>query len=269
MNKVFSPQNTTQNLVQICSQLRRYILESTTNAGSGHPTSSLSSVEIMASLMFGGFFDENCDKLIFSKGHACPLLYSIYTTNGQLSYLELMTLRQFGSRLEGHPTMKLPFVEAATGSLGQGLGVATGICIAQKMLNTGKTFVLLGDSEMAEGSNWEALMLASHQNLDNLVAIVDVNRLGQRGETMFGSNAQNYADKLTAFGCETIIIDGQDLVECSNALKVLTNSTSGKPKAIVCKTQKGAGISFLADKENWHGKVLNKEQLELALAELN
>jgi transketolase len=260
--------NNTQTLPQIVKQIQKYILEATTNAGSGHPTSSLYGVEIMTALMFGGFFDPNFDKLIFSKGHACPLLYSIYTVSGQISYEELMTLRQFGSRLEGHPTMKLPFVEAATGSLGQGLGVATGICIAQKMAKIGKTFVLLGDSEMAEGSNWEALMLASHRNLDNLVAIIDVNRLGQRGETMFGNDTQNYADKLTAFGCETLVINGQNLAECIEALEKIQNSTTGKPKAIICKTQKGAGISFLADQTGWHGKVLNQEQLELALNEL-
>ena len=269
MKTTFSYQNNLETLSQICIQLRKYILESTAAAGSGHPTSSLSAVEIIGSLMFGGFFDSKIDRLIFSKGHACPLLYSVYTVNGEISYEELMTLRQFGSRLEGHPTMRLPFTEAATGSLGQGLGVATGICIAQKLLGKGKTFVLLGDSEMAEGSNWEAFMLASYRNLENLVAIVDVNRLGQRGETMFGDNAQNYADKLTAFGCETVVIDGQNLAECFQALKTLANSNNKKPKAIVCKTQKGAGISFLADQTGWHGKALNKEQLVLALAELN
>ncbi len=200
--------------------IRYYILSCTTKAGSGHPTSSLSAADLMAGLMFGGFFRfdpaqpklPNNDRLIFSKGHASPLFYALWAAAGQITEEELMTYRAFGSPLEGHPTPRFRYAEAATGSLGQGLSVGVGMALNGKYLDKlpYRTFVLLGDSEMAEGSVWEALQISSFYKLDNLVGIIDVNRLGQRGETMFGWNVEAYAERVRAFGWETVAIDGHD-----------------------------------------------------------
>jgi len=270
-----------QNLESLARLVRYNILVSTTAAGTGHPTSSLSSTDLLSSLFFNGHFQANLnnpknpknDRLIFSKGHASPLLYSLYAVAGKISQPELLTLRKFGSILEGHPTMDFEYTEAATGSLGQGIGVAVGIAINSKMeAKKGnkeyKTYVLLGDSETAEGSVWESMAIASHYKLNNLIAIIDVNRLGQRGETMDGWNTSIYEAKCQAFGWETWVIDGHNLDEINRAYTEILASKSHKPKVIIAKTKKGAGISFLEDKEGWHGKVLDKEQLESALAEL-
>ncbi|OGH82485.1 MAG: transketolase [Candidatus Magasanikbacteria bacterium RIFCSPLOWO2_12_FULL_47_9b] len=257
--------------------VRYYILISTTAAGSGHPSSSLSAADIMTALFFGGFFRAdlnnpdapNNDRLIFSKGHASPLFYALYAAAGKISEEELQTLRQFDSRLEGHPTLRFPYTEAATGSLGQGLSVGVGMAVNAKFLDhlSYRTYVLLGDSEMAEGSVWEALAWASFRNLDNIVAIVDVNRLGQRGETMEGHEVGIYQQRAEAFGWHVIAIDGNDMAECVAALKQ-AGETQGKPVLILAKTLKGKGISFIEDKEGWHGKPLSKEDLARALPEL-
>ncbi len=182
-----------EHLKKLATLMRYHILTMTTQAGSGHPTSSLSATELMAGLMFGGIFrydldnpkHPNNDRLIFSKGHATPLFYTLWAMAGKLTAAELMTYRHFGSPLEGHPTMSFPYTEAATGSLGQGLSIGLGIALNAKYLDKlpYTTYVLLGDSEMAEGSQWETMQLAAHYKLDNLVGILDVNRLGQRGET--------------------------------------------------------------------------------------
>src|SRR3989344_5378267 len=191
---------------QLAKLIRHHILTMTTTAGSGHPSSSLSATDLMTTLMFGGFFQydiknpehPNNDRLIFSKGHASPLFYALWAIAGGIPTDELNTLRKFGPRLEGHPTMKFPFTEAATGSLGQGLSIGVGMALNAKYLDKlpYKTYVLLGDSELAEGSNWEAMQLAAYYKLNNLVALLDVNRLGQRGETMYGHDMENYRLKV-------------------------------------------------------------------------
>src|SRR5208283_492014 len=212
-----------EQLERLAKLVRYFILVSTTEAGSGHPTSSLSAADLLVGLMFGGFFrfdtDDprlpNNDRLIFSKGHASPLLYSLWAAAGEISEQELMTYRKFGSVLEGHPTVAFRYAEAATGSLGQGLSIGLGMALNAKYLDKlpYRTYVLLGDSEMAEGSNWEAIQVAAHYKLDNLVGIIDVNRLGQRGETMYGWDVEAYAERVCAFGWEAVVVDGHNFGE--------------------------------------------------------
>ena len=264
------------NLEKISRLVRYYILISTTKAGSGHATSSLSAVELLVGLMFSGIFRyrvgdpsyPNNDRLIFSKGHAAPLLYSLWAAAGKVSQEELLTIRKFTSPLEGHPTREFPYTEAATGSLGQGLSIGVGLSLNAKYLDKlpYRTYVLLGDSEMAEGSNWEAMQLAAFYKLDNLVGIVDVNRLGQRGETMYGFDLENYRRKCEAFGWESLVINGHSLEEVVKAYQQAT-SIKDKPVMIIAKTIKGKGVSFLEDKEGWHGKALSEDQLKQALTE--
>jgi len=266
-----------QQLEALVKLVRYFILKSTTAAGSGHPTSSLSAVELMVGLMFGGVFlfdfanpeSPVNDRLIFSKGHASPLFYALYAAAGKISEDGLMTLRKFGSRLEGHPMPAFPYTEAATGSLGQGLSVGAGMALAAKRFDRtdARVYVLLGDSEMAEGSVWEAIQWAGHERLDNLIGIIDVNRLGQSGETMLGRDAEGYAARVTAFGWETRVIDGHDMKEVIESLSHEAVE-AGKPTMIVAKTVKGKGVSFLEDKEGWHGRALSREELEKALEEL-
>jgi transketolase len=272
-----------QELTEIAQLLRYYSLVSTTAAGSGHPTSSMSAADIMATVMFGGFFQtdlENTsnpenDRLIFSKGHASPLFYAIYAAAGKITEDELKDLRKFDSPLEGHPTLRFPYTEAATGSLGQGLGVGVGYALNSKMeakkgAREYNTWVLLGDSEMAEGSVWEAMQLASYYKLNNLVAIIDANRLGQRGETMYGHDVENFAHKSSSFGWDTYLVDGHDIETLIETFHAINDEESNPeaPKMIVCQTLKGKGVSFLEDKDNWHGKALSPEELEKALPEI-
>lgn len=265
-----------QQWTNLAQQLRVDSIRCTTTAGSGHPTSSMSAADLMAVLLtsylrydFDNPQNPNNDHLIFSKGHASPLLYSLYKAAGAITDEELMTLRKFGSRLEGHPTPILPWVDVATGSLGQGLPIGVGVALAGKYLDKlpYHVWVLLGDSEMAEGSQWEALDHASYYKLDNLVAIIDVNRLGQRGETMHGWNTTLYAERAEAFGWNAIVIDGHNFEEINQAFAraVLTN---GIPTVIIARTIKGKGVSFLENVNGWHGKALSKEQEEQALQEL-
>ncbi len=265
-----------KKLSEIARLVRYNILISTTAAGSGHPSSSLSATDIMTTLMFGGFFRadlkhpeyNNNDRLIFSKGHAAPLFYALYAAAGMVTSEEMQQLRKFGARLEGHPTMRFPFTEAATGSLGQGLSIGVGMAINAKYLDKldYKTYVLMGDSEMAEGSIYEAMELAIYYKLNNLVAIVDVNRLGERGETMVGYDTNVYQKKAEAFGWEAIVIDGHNLEDIKNAFTKAKKSA--KPVMIIAKTIKGKGVSFMENKEGWHGKAMNEEQLGLALKEI-
>lgn len=256
--------------------VRKLCLTSTSEAGSGHPTSCLSATDL-TTVLFEKYFsydlknqyNPNNDRLVFSKGHAAPLLYALFALSGGLPIEELKTLRKFGSRLEGHPTHFFPFAEAATGSLGQGLSIGAGIALSGKKDNRDfKTYVLLGDGELAEGSVWEALNFSSYYKLDNLIAIVDVNRLGQSQETMFGHKVKQYVDRFSAFGWEVKEINGHNLEEIIKAFDLAINNKSKKPFAIIAKTKKGKGISFLEDKDGWHGKPLNKEDLEKALKEL-
>ncbi len=264
------------NIKELAKLVRYYCLVSTTKAGSGHPTSSLSAVDIMVALMFGGNFkfdlenpkNPNNDRLIFSKGHASPLFYSLYAAAGKVSEEELLTLRTFGSRFEGHPTLEFPYTEVPTGSLGQGLSVGLGMALNAKLEKRDyKTFVLLGDSEIAEGSVWEAMGLASYYKLNNLVGILDVNRLGQRGETMLGDNTETYQKRVEAFGWKTIVIDGHNFEEIASAYQHVRLSAD-QPFMIIAKTLKGKGVSFLEDKDSWHGKALSQEELEKALVEI-
>jgi transketolase len=262
---------------RLAQQLRIDSIRCTTEAGSGHPTSSMSAADLMAVLLvkhlrydFAKPQNPNNDRLIFSKGHACPLLYSMYKAAGAITDEELLTLRKFGSRLEGHPVPQiLPWVDVATGSLGQGLPYGVGIALADQYIDrlSYRTFVLLGDSEMAEGSVWEALSLASYYKLENLIAILDMNRLGQRGETELGWNSKAYAARASAFGWHTIEIDGHDYAQIERAYEEAL-AVKGQPSFIIAKTEKGHGCSLVANKDGWHGKPLSKEQAVEAIKEL-
>lgn len=255
--------------------VRKWCLISTTEAGSGHPTSCLSAADL-ATVLFDKFFtydiknsrNPNNDRFVLSKGHAAPLLYTLFAMSGMFPLKELMNLRKFTSDLEGHPTPRLSFVDAATGSLGQGLSVGCGLAYALRaeIRNSPRVYVLLGDGEMAEGSVWEAANFASYYSLNNLTAIVDVNRLGQSQETMFGHAINEYAKRFASFGWEVKTINGHNFDEIEDAFSQAQKSK--KPFAIVAKTKKGKGISILEDKDGWHGKPLKKEELEKALEEL-
>lgn len=266
-----------QQLTKISKLIRTLILEMTHQAGSGHVTSSLSAVELMTSLMFGGQFtfdlenpnSPHNDKLLFSKGHAAPLLYALWAAAGSLEPEELLTLRQLNSRLQGHPTMSFPFTLAPTGSLGQGLGIAAGIAYYHARINPSpaKTYVLLGDSEFSEGSNWEALAWAAHHKLTNLVVIVDVNGLGQQTPSLLGLDIDQYVHSVSALGWATQLINGHDIGEINTTYKQIPQEQS-KPTIIFAQTIKGKGVSFLENQVEWHGKALNNEQVNQALQEL-
>ena len=264
-------------LERIAKLIRYWSLVSTTEAGSGHPTSSLSAADLMTGLLFGGTFrfdaddpkHPNNDRLIFSKGHASPLFYSLWLAAGKVTGDEMMTLRKFNSPLEGHPTPAFTYTEAATGSLGQGLSIGVGMALNAKYIDKlpYRTYVLLGDSEMAEGSQWEAMEIAAYYKLDNLVGIIDVNGLGQRGETMYGHDLDVYKKKVSAFGWEPIVIDGHHLPEILTAFEQ-AGHIYDKPVMIIAKTEKGKGVSFIEGKNGWHGKALKKDELVRALEEL-
>ena len=262
---------------KLAQQLRIDSIRCTTEAGSGHPTSAMSAADLMAVLM-GKYLKydfknpqlANNDRLIFSKGHACPLLYSMYKAAGAITDAELLTLRKLGSRLEGHPIPQvLPWVEVATGSLGQGLPDAVGIGLAGKYVDKipYKVWVLLGDSEMAEGSVWEALECASYYKLDNIIAILDMNRLGQRGQTALGWDSPAYAARAKAFGWQVEEIDGHNCDQIDKAYEKALAHT-GSPYFIIAKTEKGHGFSKIANKDGWHGKPLDKELAQEAIKEL-
>ena len=234
-------------------------------AKSGHPTSGMSAADLMAVLVANhlryDFEDPKGpanDRLVFSKGHASTLLYAIFRAVGVISDQELLTYRRFGSMLEGHPTPLIPWVDVATGSLGQGLPIGVGMGLAAKKLDRlpSRVWVLHGDSEMAEGSVWEAFEHASHYELDNLTVILDVNRLGQRGETMIGWNTEVYAERARAFGWHAIEIDGHDVEEIDDAYTE-AEQTKGRPTVIVARTIKGKGVKAVENKEGWHGKALD------------
>jgi len=256
--------------------VRKWCLVSTTEAASGHPSSCLSAADI-TTVLFDKYFTYDTsqplnlynDRFVLSKGHAAPLLYTLFGMAGAYPLEELKTLRKLGSRFEGHPVPKYVFAEAATGSLGQGLSVGAGMALLAKRENLPYiSYVLLGDGEIAEGQVWEAANFASYHKLDNLVAILDANRFAQSGETMFGHHTDQYVNRFKAFGFETIAIDGHNLEEIDNALQQAANNKSGKPVAIIAKTLKGKGVSFIEDKPGWHGKALKKEELKKALEEL-
>ena len=248
----------------LAQQLRVDSVRVAAQASSGHPTSSMSAADL-ASVLLSDYlrYDlerrdaPNNDHLVFSKGHASPLIYSMLKAAGAIDEDEFLTYRSIGSRLEGHPVPNLPTVDVATGSLGQGLPIAVGIALAGKRLDKlpYRVWVFCGDSEMAEGSMWEAAEHAAYWDLDNLTAIIDVNRLGQRGETMYGWDTGAYATRMQAFGWHTIEIDGHD-VDAINAAFQEAVATEGRPTAIVAKTMKGRGVSAVEDKEGFHGRPL-------------
>ena len=265
-------------LNKLAARVRYDILRMSTEAGSGHPTTSLSATDLMVGLFFGGTFHADLaspgnpcnDRVIFSKGHASPLLYALYAAAGVLTEEELLTYRKMGSPLEGHPTPRFAYAEAATGSLGQGLGIGVGIAMNARYIDVlpYNTYVLMGDSEVAEGSIWEAAELASHYELDNLVGILDVNRLGQRGETMLGWDLETYEARFAAFGWHTIVLeDGHDM-DAVQAAFAEVDHTCERPTVIIARTVKGKGVSFLENQEGWHGKALKREEFDRAVVEL-
>ena len=261
---------------QLGQQLRVDSIRCSTAAGSGHPTSSMSAADLIAVLIsrylqydWNNPKNPNNDHLIFSKGHASPLYYAMLKAVGAVTDAEMMTFRQFGSRLQGHPTPAIPWVDVATGSLGQGLPIAVGVALAGMKLDKlpYHVWVLCGDSELAEGSIWEALDKASFYGLSNLTAIFDVNRLGQRGETEYGWNTDIYRRRCEAFGCVPIVIDGHDQAAIDRAMGSSLSNT-GKPTVIIAKTVKGKGFSEIENKDGWHGKALPPDMAERAIAEL-
>ena len=259
------------------TNLRIHSILSTSEAGSGHPTTCLSAADIVSALFFHAMrYDcsnaqnPNNDRFILSKGHAAPLLYAAYAEAGIIPVDDLLTLRQIDSILEGHPTPRFDWTEVATGSLGQGLSLGLGMALNGKYLDKSdyRVYVLLGDGETAEGGVWEAAALASHYQLNNLIGIVDVNALGQSQRTMYAHDIDTYSSRFEAFGWQTIGIDGHDFDEILPALEKAKSSTD-KPTMIVAKTYKGKGVSFLENEDNWHGKAVPKgEDLDKVLAEL-
>lgn len=258
----------------IANQLRIHSISSTTAAGSGHPTSCCSAADLVAALFFGHMrYDakdpqyHNNDRFVLSKGHAAPLLYAAWAEAGLFPVEDLANLRKLSSDLEGHPTPRLKFADVATGSLGQGLSVGVGMALCARLDGLDyRTYVLLGDGECAEGSVWEAAALAGHYKLNNLVAVVDVNRLGQSQETALGHNLEAYRRRFEAFGWRTEEIDGHDLEEIMEVLAAV--GLGDQPLVILARTFKGAGVSFIQDRDAWHGKPLSKEEATRAIAEL-
>jgi transketolase len=258
-------------------KLRIHCLRSTAEAGSGHPTSCLSAADLVSAIFFHAMrFDpanpaNPCnDRFVLSKGHAAPVLYAALAEAGALPVEQLDTLRKFTSNLEGHPTPRLPWVATATGSLGQGLSVGVGMALNGKYLDKldYRVYVLLGDGEITEGGVWEAAAMASYYRLDNLIGIIDVNGLGQSQRTMYDHDVAIYQRRFAAFGWHPNVIDGHELEEILVALNE-AQTVKGRPSMIVARTLKGKGVSFLEDRDGWHGKPLKKgEELEKALKEL-
>jgi transketolase len=258
---------------ELGQQLRVDSIRCAAAAKSGHPSSGMSAADLMAVLLaeylrydFDQPHDPHNDRLVFSKGHASTLLYAMYRAAGVVSEEEMLTYRQFGSIFEGHPTPRIPWVDVATGSLGQGLPYGVGMAIAGKKLDQlpYRVWVLCGDSEIAEGSQWEAFEHAAFYGLDNLIAVIDVNRLGQRGETMHGWDLDSYADRARAFGWHAIEIDGHDVEAIDRAYEEAV--AVGRPVAVVARTIKGKGVKEIEDKNGWHGKALDHP--DEAVAEL-
>src|SRR5437762_1150794 len=263
-------------LKNIATQLRIDSIKSTSEAGSGHPTSCMSAADLIAALFFAEMrFDPKdpqhpgSDRFVLSKGHAAPILYAAWAEAGAFDRAELLKLRRFDSDLEGHPTPRLPFVDVATGSLGQGICAAIGIAlIARRIKSDYRTYALLGDGESAEGSVWEAGDVAALDKLDNLCGITDVNGLGQSRPTMWQHDMEQFARRWRAFGWHAIVIDGHDMAAILDALEE-ARRTKGQPTMILARTIKGKGVSFVEGKEGWHGRAFKKgEELDRALAEL-
>jgi transketolase len=261
-------------LKAIADILRKDSIEMTTKAGSGHPTSCLSCADLMACLFFeemrydsGNAENPDNDEFVLSKGHAAPILYACLNRSGCARY-DLNGLRKFNSPLEGHPMPFTKWIKFASGSLGQGLSLGAGLAIGMKMQKRkNRVYVLLGDSELAEGNNWEAIQFASYYKLNNLIAVVDANGLGQRGETQLGNNVKEYKKIFDSFGWESVVIDGHNIPQILKAFEKANKIE--KPMVIIAKTIKGKGISFLEGNEGWHGKALNDKEAEKAIMKLH
>lgn len=262
-------------LKELSLENRKNVIEMVYNASSGHIGGSLSACDILTVLFHRCMNisatepkSESRDRFVLSKGHVSPVYYSILSQLGFIEKSDLMTFRKLGSKLQGHPCLKCSGVEVATGSLGQGLSMACGIAISLKLdKNPANVFVLLGDGEMQEGSCWEALMQAAHRNLDNIVAIIDRNRLQIDGSTEDVKALDNLADKIRAFNWNVIEIDGHDINAIYDAIE--SAKKSDMPTAIVANTIKGKGVSFMENNAGWHGKAPSKEEFEKAILELN
>lgn len=262
-------------LKNIATRLRIHSLNATTRAGSGHPSSCCSAAEIVATAFFAEMrFDPNDpqrpdnDRFVLSKGHAAPLLYAAWAEAGAFDRSELMKLREIGSDLEGHPTPRLPFVDVATGSLGQGICAAVGMALNARRIGAEyRTYVLMGDGESTEGSVWEAATVAEFHRLDSLCAIIDINGFGQSRKTMWGHDTRAFASRWGAFGWHTITSDGHDVSALLRAYEEARN-TKGRPTVILARTLKGKGVSIMEGKDGWHGKPLKADELETALKEL-
>src|SRR6476620_9073352 len=263
-------------LKNIATRLRIDSVRATSEAGSGHPTSCCSMADIMAALFFAEMrFDPkepknpDSDRFVLSKGHAAPILYAAWAEAGAFDREELLSLRKLDSDLEGHPTPRLPFVDVATGSLGQGICAAVGTALnARRIGSDYRTYVMLGDGESAEGSVWEAADVAAFDKLDNLCGMTDVNGLGQSRPTMWQHDMDQFARRWTAFGWNAIVIDGHDMGAILDALGQ-ARQIKGRPTMILARTLKGKGVSSVEGKEGWHGKAFKKgEEMDKALAEL-
>lgn len=257
-------------------EIRLNSLLMTSMAGSGHLSSCLSAADIVAALFFyamrfdpHNFDNPNNDRFILSKGHAAPLLYCAWAELGLVTQEELMTYRKVDSPLEGHPTRRFHYTEAATGALGIGLSIGAGMALAAKLDHRDyRTYILMGDGEIAEGCVWEAAEIADHYKLNNLIGIVDDNRLGQSTESLHAHHTQRYAEQFAAFGWHTMVINGHDMQEIMTTFNKIHSYTGDQPIMIIAKTYKGHGINLIENKEGWHGKALPKDKVNLAIEQL-
>ena len=265
-----------EELVEISKQIRKDIVQMLTESASGHPGGSLSATDIVTTLFFSELNidpnnpkDENRDRFVLSKGHAAPVLYSALARKGFFPVEELSTLRKFGSRLQGHPSMKcLPGIDMSTGSLGQGISSAVGMALAGKLDKKDyRVYTILGDGELEEGQVWEAAMCAAHYKLNNLTAFVDFNGLQIDGNIEEVMNPSPIDKKFEAFGWNALVIDGHNYDDIIDAIEKARNCKD-MPTVIVCKTIKGKGVSFMENDAGWHGVAPSKEQCEKALAEI-
>jgi transketolase len=267
--------STLENIKEKARRLSVLSMMATTAAGSGHPTSCMSAAELVAGTFFYAMkFDPrnpnspDSDRFVLSKGHAAPVLYAALAEAGVFPESRVMTLRQFSSELEGHPTPRIPGVDAATGSLGQGLSVAVGLALGARLnKKNARVYVMLGDGEMAEGQIWEAAEFAGHYRIDNLTVLADVNALGQSEPTMYQHDMETYRRKFESEGFAAEVIDGHDVGAVLTALD-RAKATTGRPQAIIARTVKGHGVGFVAGKEHWHGKALSKDELAKAMNEI-
>lgn len=265
-------------LDNIANEMRKDIVQMIGEAKSGHPGGSLSCIDILTALYFGGVMDldpaapddPQRDRFVLAKGHAAPALYTVLAHSGFFPREELMTLRKWGTRLQGHPDMHLvPGVEVSTGSLGQGLSIASGMACGLQLEGTpAAVFALLGDGECEEGQVWEAAMFAAHRHLDNLVAIVDRNGLQIDGNTSDVCDPMDIAKKFEAFGWKSMEVDGHDIEDLVRLLGEAKADRNGRPKLVVARTIKGKGVSFMEGQAGWHGKAPNAEEVSAALQEL-